>query len=183
MPRHPGPEPGSCVLGLCYNGCGRKVVREPGNCFVRHVKESFTAPTRGGTISSHGWFLSMPPNLPLEGRAERQAFAKAQAIRVGVAVPDFKSMGMGDSLPPPGSATLLRPPLKGEVGHCFAPPQNQKRRSFPRRFCNHSSRLRPEHYPFTTAFSSSRPPFMRSATRKASSRAWSALRRGSQWVW
>ena len=126
MPRHPGPEPGSCVLGLCYNGCGRKVVREPGNCFVRHVKESFTAPTRGGTISSHGWFLSMPPNLPLEGRSERQAFAKAQAIRVGVAVPDFKSMGMGDSLPPPGSAMLLRPPLKGEVGRCFLLPSETK---------------------------------------------------------
>ena len=28
-----------------------------------------------------------------------------------------------------------------------------------------------------------RPDFRRSATRKASSSAWSALRRGSQWVW
>ena len=62
-------------------------------------------------------------------------------------------------------------------------PQTQKRRSSPRRFSNSVKRLQRKPYPFTTAFSSSRPPFMRSATRKASSSAWSALRRGSQWVW
>ena len=37
--------------------------------------------------------------------------------------------------------------------------------------------------PLTAMRFSSRPPFMRSASRKASSSAWSALRRGSQCVW